>query len=207
MFSKLSAFLVAGVALLALAIAVHGQDERPSTPWSFGKGMNLLHWPGDGNSTPSTNAAANPSPDNSANANSTNQQPVHSAPVQSESNRRLYGPSLAVRPGVASGYAPPQGSTAPHFSPPPRATASDTLPVVTPGDAAASPSQFGRGLRDADAIGPRATPSITINPHVNSSRNSAASSTEPRSAVHRRNATRSPLAARAAGRDSAIGRH
>ena len=56
-----------------------------------------------------------------------------------------------------------------------RVTASDTLPVVTAGDAAAAPSQFGQGLRNADAIGPRATPSITINPHVNSSRDSAAS--------------------------------
>jgi uncharacterized repeat protein (TIGR01451 family) len=174
MFSKLSAFLVAGIALLALAIAVHGQDERPSAPWSLGKSLNL-HWPGDGNSTPSGNATANPSPENSANTNSTGPQPAHSAPVQSESNRRLYGPSLAVRPGVANGYAPPQGSTAPRFSPAPRVTASDTLPVVTPGDAAAGPAPFGRGLRDGDANGPRANPSTASNPLVSSSRDSAAS--------------------------------
>ena len=121
MLSKLSIFLVASAALLSLAIAVHGQDDAtPSNSlWPFGRLPSLFH-NSDSNSNSNGDGSSNPSPSQ------------HTTIAQSDSNRRLYGPSLAVRPGVADGYAPPNmapGSLAP------RAAAKDMQPVISQGTA------------------------------------------------------------------------
>jgi uncharacterized repeat protein (TIGR01451 family) len=174
MLSKLSIFLVSGAALLTWVIAVPGQDERPSAPWPFGKSLNPLHWPSAGNSNAESNA--NASPTGTVDANSPNQQPTHSAPVQSDSNRRLYGPSLAVRPGVANGYAP-QTSVAPRFVPAPQLNGGDAKLVITPGNIVVGDSLPGASPRDPAVIGPSANSSNVRNSMSGgSSRNSAAAS-------------------------------
>jgi uncharacterized repeat protein (TIGR01451 family) len=155
MLSRFSLFLVSGAVLFSTGVAARGQDERPSAPWPFGKLQNPIHWPGktaDAASNAGTNDSQAVSQDSGSNPS--NQKSTVSESAQNDTNRRFYGPSLALRPGVAYGYAPqngyappasnapqsnaPQKSTWPRIINIPRLSASDTNPVISQGSASAT---------------------------------------------------------------------
>ncbi|HEY2147932.1 MAG TPA: hypothetical protein VGH32_08345, partial [Pirellulales bacterium] len=179
MLCRLSVFLVSGAVLFATGVAARGQDDRPSTNslWPFGKLQNPFNRPapsaaGAGANTGSkdTETASKLQDDGSI---PLNQKSARSESPQSETNRRFYGPSLAVRPGVASGYAPQNGYAPPATTAPranngpriisaPRLSADDTNLVISQvspssGGAAASPPG------DADVRLPAGSPAIMRN--------------------------------------------
>ncbi len=137
MSGKLAIFLAAVAVLLSVALVVQGQDQQSSSLWPFGHGFDFPHWPGT-NSANSDGKKDASSQDGSAGAATTQnkQQQSHSPPVQSDANRRLYGPSLAVKPGIANNAYTQQGTTAPRYNPQPSGgTTTDGLPSISRGDA------------------------------------------------------------------------
>lgn len=179
MLCRLSVFLVSGAVLFATGIAARGQDDRPSTSslWPFGRMQNPFNRPAPSAVNAGTNTGSNDAPIASQPAdggsNPSNQKSSLSESPQSETNRRFYGPSLAVRPGVANGYAPQNGYAPPATAVPranigpriinaPRLSADDANLVISHGSpssgvAAASPPG------DADVRLPAGSPAIVRN--------------------------------------------
>src|SRR5690242_3200142 len=107
MFAKLTRLAVSSTILFAAAGNVGAQqDAPPRAPWPFGNALGNIF--GTTPTGPNANSAMQ------SNGGMTNQQTApmigngndsmtHSVTSQSETNRRLYGPSLAIRGGVADG--------------------------------------------------------------------------------------------------------
>ncbi len=144
MFAKLTRLAVVSTAVVAAAGVVRAQqDAPPRAPWPFGNSLsNIFGTSGNGSNGNGTSGngsngnssmqpnggmtSAQPAPNN-ANANNSL---GHSVTSQSESNRRLYGPSLAIRGGVADGYSPPNN---PAGRPSARRVPDEMQPVISQG--------------------------------------------------------------------------
>ncbi|HKD36334.1 MAG TPA: hypothetical protein VKB78_06020, partial [Pirellulales bacterium] len=182
MLSRFSVLLVSGVVLLSTLATARGQDERPSTNslWPFGKFQNPIHWPGTNQANSGANAGSSDLQNGAQtnNTNTSNQQSTASDSTQSDNYRRFYGPSMALRPGVAYGYAPPNGNPPPATNAPqttapqtsrwprfisgPQLSPNDTNPVISQG----SPSAGGTSASppgDADVRLPASSPAIMHN--------------------------------------------
>lgn len=179
MLCRLSVFLVSGAILFATGVAARGQDDRPSTSsfWPFGRMQNPFNRPAPSAANAGTNTgsndAATASQPQDGGSNPSNQKSALSESPQSETNRRFYGPSLAVRPGVANGYAPQNGYAPPATTAPranngpriinaPRLSADNANLVISHG----SPSSGGAAASppgDADVRLPAGSPAIMRN--------------------------------------------
>ncbi len=152
MFAKLPRLAVLSTAVFATATVVRGQqDAPPRSPWPFGNSWNSL-W-SNGNSGSSSNSGTMGSQagsqSSSSSGNSGDAQ-SHSVADPNESNRRLYGPSLAIRPGVADGYAPPNATQSPRASN--RRSADDMLPVVSQGTPSSSGTPFDKVTGNGSSV-------------------------------------------------------
>ncbi len=137
MFAKLTRLAVLSTAVFAAAGVVRAQqDAPPRSPWPFGNSLSNFFGTGsngsNGNSGMQQNGGMTNPQSAPANANSDDSQ-SRGVTSQNETNRRLYGPSLAIRGGVADGYTQP--NNAPTFRPSARRVPDEMQPVVSQGTA------------------------------------------------------------------------